>query len=69
MATKLVLRVRGRPHHIELSIGLLESSHDMAAGCPQREESKRQQGSHYNVFYDSLGSHTLFLYFLSVVLY
>lgn len=62
MAPKLVLSARRRPHHIELSIGLLEASYDMAAGCPQRKESKKEQGSHYNVFYDLALEVTHFFY-------
>lgn len=57
-----MLSIRERPHHIKFSIGLLEGPNTMAAGCPQKKESKREQVSHFNVFYNFAFEVTHFFY-------
>ena len=39
------------PHHENLSSGLLEYPHDMAAGFPQSKWSQKEQDESHNVFY------------------
>lgn len=56
------------PYRVDLSIGLLECPHDMAADFPRARGPERERAGISNVFYDlpSEVTHRYFCYILSV---
>jgi len=55
------------PYHLALSMGLLESFHNMAASFPQSTGSKGEQGTHSFRFYN-IALEIIHHYFCSILL-